>query len=46
MPLHDENGKVCGIIGISIDITEIKKVNIQMNSILSGFPYKAWLKDK
>ncbi|MCX6347192.1 MAG: diguanylate cyclase [Actinobacteria bacterium] len=46
IPLHDENGKVCGIIGISIDITEIKKVNIQMNSILSGFPYKAWLKDK
>ncbi|MHB1375944.1 MAG: PAS domain-containing protein [Candidatus Humimicrobiaceae bacterium] len=46
IPLHDENGKVYGIIGISNDITEIKKVNIQMETILDSFPYKAWLKDK
>ena len=46
VPYHDEKGKVCGIIGVSIDINEIKKLNIQMETILNGFPYKAWLKDK
>ncbi|MCX6384310.1 MAG: diguanylate cyclase [Actinobacteria bacterium] len=45
-PYHDKNGKVCGIIGISNDITEIKKINIQVETILDSFPYKAWLKDK
>ena len=44
-PYHDKNGKVCGIIGISNDITEIKKINIQVETILDGFPYQAWLKD-
>lgn len=45
-PYYDKNGKVCGIIGISNDITEIKKINIQVETILDLFPYKAWLKDK
>ena len=45
-PYHDKNGKVCGIICISNDITEIKKINIQVETILDSFPYKAWLKDK
>jgi PAS domain S-box/PAS domain S-box/PAS domain S-box/diguanylate cyclase (GGDEF) domain len=45
-PYHDKDGKVCGILGISNDITEIKKMNIQVETILDLFPYKAWLKDK
>ena len=38
--------KYAGLIGISNDITEIKKINTQMETILDSFPYKAWLKDK
>jgi diguanylate cyclase (GGDEF)-like protein/PAS domain S-box-containing protein len=45
-PFHDKNGQVCGIVGISNDITEIKKMSIQVETILDSFPYKAWLKDK
>ncbi len=45
-PYHDEDGKVCGIIGISNDITEFKKKSNQIETILDGFPYMAWLKDK
>jgi diguanylate cyclase (GGDEF)-like protein/PAS domain S-box-containing protein len=45
-PFYDKNGKICGLIGISTDITEIKKANLQVETILDLFPYKAWLKDK
>jgi diguanylate cyclase (GGDEF)-like protein/PAS domain S-box-containing protein len=45
-PYYDRDGKVCGLIGISNDISEIKKINIQMETIIDSFPYKAWLKDK
>jgi diguanylate cyclase (GGDEF)-like protein/PAS domain S-box-containing protein len=45
-PFHDKNGKVCGIMGISTDITEIKKINIQVETIVDLFPYKAWIKDR
>lgn len=45
MPLHDKNGKVKGIMGISYDISNIKKVELQLRTILDNFPYKAWLKD-
>ena len=46
IPLHNKYGKCIGLIGISHDITEIKKISIQMETILDNFPYKAWLKDK
>ncbi|MCL4385490.1 MAG: PAS domain-containing protein [Cyanobacteria bacterium] len=46
MPLHDKDGKVIGIMGISHDITELKKMSVQVETILDSFPYKAWLKDK
>lgn len=46
MPFHDKNGKVKGIIGISYDISKMKKMSLQLETILNGFPYKAWLKDK
>ena len=45
MPLHDKNGVVKGIMGISYDISEIKKMGFQLETILDSFPYKAWLKD-
>jgi diguanylate cyclase (GGDEF)-like protein/PAS domain S-box-containing protein len=45
-PYHDKNGKVCGLIGVSNNINEIKKISLQMETILDSFPYKAWLKDK
>ena len=45
MPLHDKNGEVKGIMGISYDISEIKKMGFQLETILDSFPYKAWLKD-
>ena len=46
IPLHDKDGKVIGIMGISHDITNLKKMSLQMETILDTFPYKAWLKDK
>jgi diguanylate cyclase (GGDEF)-like protein/PAS domain S-box-containing protein len=46
MPLHDKDGKVIGIMGISHDITELKTMSVQVETILDSFPYKAWLKDK
>jgi diguanylate cyclase (GGDEF)-like protein/PAS domain S-box-containing protein len=46
VPYHDKDGKVCGILGISNDITEIKKMSIQVEAILDSFPYEAWLKDR
>jgi diguanylate cyclase (GGDEF)-like protein/PAS domain S-box-containing protein len=46
MPLHDKNGKVIGIMGITYDINNIKMAAIQLETILDSFPYKAWLKDK
>jgi len=46
IPLHDKDGKVIGIMGISHDITKLKKMSLQMETILDTFPYKAWLKDK
>lgn len=46
MPLHDKDGKCIGIMGISHDITELKKMSAQVETILDNFPYKAWLKDK
>ena len=45
-PYYDKNGKVCGIIGISNDINDIKMASIQAETILDGLPFKAWLKDK
>ena len=45
-PYHDKDGKVCGILGISNDITEVKKMSNQVETILDGLPYEAWLKDK
>ncbi len=44
-PYHDRDGKVCGLIGISNNITEIKKINTHVETILDSFPYNAWLKD-
>ncbi|MHB1334947.1 MAG: PAS domain-containing protein [Candidatus Humimicrobiaceae bacterium] len=46
MPLHDKDGKCIGIMGISHDITELKKMSVQVETILDNFPYKSWLKDK
>ena len=46
IPLHNKEGKCIGLIGISHDITEIKKISAQIETILDNFPYKAWLKDK
>ena len=46
IPLHDKDGKVIGIMGISHDITKLKKMSLEMETILDTFPYKAWLKDK
>ncbi|MDD3521151.1 MAG: PAS domain-containing protein, partial [Actinomycetota bacterium] len=45
IPLHDKNGEVKGIVGISYDISEIKEIELQLRTILDNFPYKAWLKD-
>ena len=45
IPLLDSEGKTCGIIGISYEITEIKKMIAQMETLLDSLPYKIWLKD-
>jgi diguanylate cyclase (GGDEF)-like protein/PAS domain S-box-containing protein len=46
IPLHDKDGKLIGIMGISYDVTELKKMSVQVETIIDNFPYKAWLKDK
>jgi diguanylate cyclase (GGDEF)-like protein/PAS domain S-box-containing protein len=45
LPLHDKNGKVVGIVGITYDVTELKKMEVQMETLLDSLPYIAWLKD-
>ena len=45
-PYHDKMGKLCGIIGISNDISDLKMASIRVETIIDSFPFKAWLRDK
>jgi diguanylate cyclase (GGDEF)-like protein/PAS domain S-box-containing protein len=46
IPVHDKEGHIIGLMGISHDITELKKMSVQVDTILESFPYMSWLKDK
>ncbi len=57
VPLKDENGNICGLLGISFDITDIKEKENQLTSlqnhtrlaldhIIKSLPGHVYLKDK
>lgn len=53
MPMYGQNNQIVGIMGISTEITDIKKLKdslieskAQQKAILDNMPFFAWLKDK
>ncbi len=45
VPLHGKEGEVVGILGITYDVTELKNMHVQLETLIDNFPYSAWLKD-
>ncbi len=45
LPLYDSAGDVTGVLGITWDVSLIKKAQAQLRALLDNFPYMAWLKD-
>jgi diguanylate cyclase (GGDEF)-like protein/PAS domain S-box-containing protein len=45
LPLYDSLGNIKGVLGISWDVSLIKKAQAQLRALIDNFPYMAWLKD-
>ena len=45
LPLYDSLGNIKGVLGISWDISSIKKTQAQIKALIDNYPYMAWLKD-
>ncbi len=53
VPVHDADGNLLGVLGVSRDITEIKHIQKELEikeryqrAVLDNFPFIVWLKDE